>query len=38
MGDRCHVITYPIDHFDIYREEDFEHAVDDMLAFIAGIV
>lgn len=38
MGDRCRVITYPIDHFDIYQEEDFEHAVDDMLAFIAEIV
>jgi len=34
MGDSCSVITYPIDHFDIYQGEDFDNAVQDMLAFL----
>lgn len=37
MGDQCRVITYPIDHFEIYQGEDFEHAIQDMLEFLEEI-
>lgn len=37
LGDRCRLITYPIDHFDIYQGMDFDNAVEDMLKFVEGL-
>ncbi len=33
LGQRARVINYPIGHFDIYRGENFEKAVNDQLTF-----
>ncbi|MEA3424192.1 MAG: alpha/beta hydrolase [Bacillota bacterium] len=37
LGDKVEVKLYPIGHFDIYFDEDFEKAVKDQLAFIEGV-
>ena len=34
MGDKAHLVSLPIGHFDIYRGEPFEHAVRDQTEFL----
>jgi len=35
LKQNCEVIHYPIDHFDIYLEDNFERAVNDQVAFFS---
>lgn len=38
LGKNAKVIEYPIGHFDIYRGEHFDKAVNDMIKFIESVV
>jgi len=37
LGDKSRVIQYDIGHFDIYFDEHFDRATDDMIEFLSGI-
>jgi len=38
LGEKAHVKKYPIDHFDIYFDADFDKATDDQLEFLNAII